>query len=869
MFKSRRSKEDFAEEIRSHLELESDELKAEGLSEAEAQRRARVHFGNVQSAKERFELRYRVQWLDRSFADVRFGLRQCSRSPGFAAVVVLVLALGIGASLAIFAFVDAALLKPLPYADPTRLMQVSEGKPEAPNWPLSYKNYLDWQRLNRSFVSLDIYSGIGFLLRTGSGAEPVAGERVSGGFLRTLGVTPIVGRDFNVSEGQLGGPNVAMLSYGAWVNRFNARQGVVGEAVDLDGVPYTVIGVLPKSFVFAPGGNAEVWVPINKLSFHEQSRNFYTFMGIGRIKDRVTAGMALSDLHAIAIRLLQQYPAAGQEANAAVTPLAQIITGDVRPILLVLLAGSGLLLLIACVNVASLMLVRSESRRREVAVRSALGATPARLIRQFITESLLLTVTGGLGGVGLAYGLIQMVKRVMPKNLAAGMPFLMVAGWNARTTAFVVVVIAGVALTLAAVPICRLVFQKVSNGLAEGGRGSAGRGWRRMGANMVVLELAVTVMLLAGAGLLGKSLYRLMRVPLGFDPEHIATLQVTAPKTTYATDEQITGLYREIRRRVSGMPGVTSVGMTSMLPVQCDCSTDSIRVEGRQNNRELNEVDERHISPGYMRTLRVPLIRGRDITEDDNSSHPNVAIINRTLARKLFANEDPIGQRLADEEGGHPTVWQIVGVVEDIREGALDAAVAPTEYFPLSQARQSTFRLVVKTSSDASALLPSLASTLHSINPDIGTSDEATMNQKISLTQAALLHRFTAWIVGGFAALALTLGVVGLYGVVAFSVSQRTREIGVRMALGAQRSTVYRKILGEAGSLTLIGLVLGLICSLATSVLMRKLFFGVAAWDVVNLIGVSALLGLATFAASYVPARRAASINPTEALRTE
>ncbi len=374
MFRRRRNTDDFAEEIKSHLELEADELRTEGLSEEEARRKAKVEFGNVQAARERFYLRGRIVWFDNLFSDIQFAVRQLARKPSFACVTFLVLALGMGTNVAIFAFVDAALLEPLPYAHPDRIMLVSESDTELPGWPLSYPDFLDWQALNKSFSSLDIFTGSGYLLRTSTGAEPVNGERVSGGFFRTLGVQPILGRDFNPGEDHLGGPNVTLLSYRAWVHRFGAQPGVVGRTVDLDNQPYTIIGVLPQSFTFALSGNAEFWVPINTLSPHQHSRTFYSFFGIARLRDGITVQVAQSEIRAISQRLQRQYAITGHDLNAGVTPFSEVVVGDVRPILLTLLSGAGLLLLIACINVSSLVLVRAEGRRREIAVRGALGA---------------------------------------------------------------------------------------------------------------------------------------------------------------------------------------------------------------------------------------------------------------------------------------------------------------------------------------------------------------------------------------------------------------------------------------------------------------------------------------------------------------
>jgi macrolide transport system ATP-binding/permease protein len=471
--------------------------------------------------------------------------------------------------------------------------------------------------------------------------------------------------------------------------------------------------------------------------------------------------------------------------------------------------------------------------------------------------------------VTLAAGLMKLLARLVPKDMAANMPFLEGVGLNTHTGAFAAAVALLAALLLAATPALRLSLQKVRDGLADGDRGAAGLLWRRLGANLVVVELAIAVVLLAGAGLLGQSLYRLLRVPLGFHPDHLATMRVMAPGTVYKTDEQTQGLYREIERRVSSLPGVESVGMTSMLPVECNCSTDRILFPGKTDHGEHNEVDERHVSPVYLPTLKARLLQGRFFTEADDASRPGVAVINQALARKYFPGQDPVGQRIADDEGGRPTVWEIVGVVDDVREGPLDVETWPAEYFPINQTRDHSFSLVVRTSQDAGALLPVLVSTLHQIDPSLGVSDEATMSDKVGATQAALLHRFSAWLVGGFAVVALILGVVGLYGIIAYSVSQRTREIGVRMALGAQRSSVYRLVIRQAGWLTAAGLAIGLVCSVGASMLIRNLLFGVQAWDAVTLGCVAALLGLASMAASFLPARRAASVNPVDALRAE
>ena len=868
LFSRRRFRRELEEEMAFHRAQLEEELVAGGSSREAAREQANRQFGNATRLREQSHeaIGLRVETVAQ---DLRFALRQLRHNPGFAVTAILILALGMGVSVAIFGFVDAAMIRPLPYWQPNRLMDVAETARAWPRANLSLEDYKDYKRLNKSFSSLDVYTEMGYLLETHSGVEPVNAARVSDGFFSTLGVKPMLGRGFLPGEDQPGKPKIVILSYGAWRTRFGGNRGIVGQVVNLSGVAYTVVGVLPREYAFAPLGEAELWVPLLDPAWCEQRRSCHNLYGVGRLRQGVTPQAALADMKTIARRLEAEYPDSNRDQGAAVQPLSELILHDIRPVLELLLAGAGLLLLIACINVASLLLVRSESRRREIAVRVALGATPVRLTRQFVTEGLLLAAAGCAGGVSAACWLMALLTHMVPKAMADGLPFLAAVGLNRDTALFAVAVALGAALLLAATPTLRLSLQPIRDGLQEGGRGHAGMLWRRMGANLVVAELAVAVVLLVGAGLLGQSFYRLLHVQLGFDPGHLAALDLLLPDHVYPKDAQQIAAFREVLDKISSQPGVVSAGLTSVLPVQCNCNTDWIRIAGKPYNGEHNEVNEREVSPGYLATLRAQLIRGRMLTDDDRAGKPNVIVINEALARKYFPGEDPLGKTIGDGKLSPDSLRQVVGVVRDVHESGLDTEVWHTEYEPLYQNADIFTTLVVRTRQAPGAYLPTLVKTLHVLNSNLGVSNEETMEQRIGETQSALLHRFSAWLVGCFAAMALILGVVGLYGVIAYSVSRRTREIGVRMALGAQRSAVYALVMRQAGRLTATGIGIGLVCSVDASLLIRKLLFGVAAWDAPTFACVALVLAGAAMAASFLPAYRAAGVNPTEALRAE
>ena len=858
---------ELSEEMAYHREQMEEELRGRGMSVEQAHRAARRQFGNDLQLREQSQDVTAFR-LESTLQDLRFAARQLRKNPGFAGTAVLVLALGLAASITIFAFVDAALLQPLPYQNPSRLVVAYETTSSCRECKLSYPDYLDWKKTNTVFSSLEAWEATVHLWRSPEGVQSVRSAHVSGGFFRSLGVAAMLGRVFTDRDDTPAAPRGVVLMYDTWQSRFGGRPDIVGQQVILDNAAYSVMGVLPREFHFAMRA-AEFFTTIHDPNRCEQSRGCHDVEGFGRLRDGVSLESAKAEMKALAERLAKEYPESNKGRGARLVTFRDAIVGDIRPTLLVLSSGAGLLLLIAYVNVASLLLVRAESRRRETVLRGVLGASVGRLMRQFVTEGVLLVAVAAGLAIPAAAAAIPRLFQLIPERRLRGMPYFRDAGLHPGVLLFAGAVSLLAVAVFSVTPVLRLSLSNLREDLAEGGRGAAGTLWKRFGSNLVAAELAIAMTLLASAGLLGKSLYRMFHVDLNFNSANLATLEVNVRGAGYERSDQVRALSGRLMEHIPAIPGVVSAAHTSDLPITCNCDSMDFRVLGHAWYGEDDKALRRQTSAGYFKVLQARLIAGRVYTEADDSSKPRVVVINRALAERFFAGEDPIGRTIGDAKLSPKSLAKVIGVVDDVREGDLVEPLAPALYYPFQQDPDGTLFLVVRTEPAPASMMASLVRGIHQVDPNLGVRNEFVMDDRINDSPAAFLNRSSAWLVGGFAVSALLLGAIGLYGVIAYSVSQRTREIGVRMALGAQRGAVYRLILGQAGLVAAVGIVAGLGCSIPAARLLRGLLFGVQSWDAPTLIGVAMVLAICALLASYLPARRAASVNPVEALRAE
>ena len=811
--------------------------------------------------------------------DLRYAVRQFLKTPGLTILVIVTIGLGVGANTALFSVVNGVLLSPLPYPEPDQLVALRESKPNFEWGTVPYPKFRDWQKDNHTFSKMAVWRSYAFSLTGVGEAEQVNAHLVSSDFFPILGVKPILGRNFLAGEDEIGAAPIAVITESLWRRKFASVPDIVGKGITLDGTSFTIVGVIPNSPHFPMSSASvrrEVFVPIGqwKNNLLTSRSAGLGINGIGRLKPGVTIQQARADMANVTQNLAAAFPDASKGTSAKLIPLKQWMVGNIGSLLLVLLASVGFVLLIACANVANLLLARSISRTREFAVRAALGASQRRMLRQLLTESLMLALAGGALGLVLAGWGTRAALRVLPTAL----PRAEEIGLDARVLFFTlgISVLAGVLFGLA--PAFRLSIPKLQESLKEGGSGlSSGR--HRVQGVFIVAEMAMALVLLAGAGLMIRSLTRLWAVDPGFDPQNVLTVGLTLPQSMMsASPDAIRAAFREFDRKIASIPGVEAVSQTwGAVPLAGD-DEQTFWIEGQPkpaNENDKGWAIDYIVGPGYLKALQIPLLRGRFFTDQDNEHSPRVVVIDDVFARKFFPNEDPIGKRIVR---GDASPEEIVGVVGHVKQWGLD--VDDTEklraqfYIPSMQmpddfvAMQPSGSTVIVRSSQAGAgLLDSIRHASQQISKEQIIFNPQTMEQIIADSLAE--RRFSMVLFGAFAALALLLASVGIYGVISHVVGQRTHEIGIRMALGARRLDVLRLILMGAGRLALIGVGVGLVCALGLTRLMANLLYGVGPRDPITFVAVPSILIVVALLASYLPARRATRVDPMAALRYE
>jgi predicted permease len=813
--------------------------------------------------------------------DLKYGLRVLGKNPGFTAVAVLTLALGIGANTAIFSVVNGVLLQPLPYKDPGRLVVVGERTPEFDMMSLSYPNFVDWREQSRSFEGIAAFNWQDYNLTGAGDPEHLSGKRVSAGFFSVFGIPPILGRDFDPNQDRVGASPVVMISGGLWKRRFGMSADAVGKRLTLDGQGYTIIGVIPASFQYR--GSADVYTLLGQWD-DIQARLREVHPGIhavARLKPDVTVAQAQSEMSNIAARLAQAYPKSNAHHGATVRPMAQELVGNVRPALLVLLGAVGFVLLIACSNVANLLLARSTARQREMAVRAAIGASQARLIRQLLTESVLLALAGGALGLLLAsYGTDAVVAAV-PGGLPR-MESITIDGW---VLAFTLAVSLFTGLVFGLAPALQVSHTDPHTTLKEGGRDSTA-GHHGLRAVLVVSEIAASLVLLVGAGLMLNTMWQLSRVDPGFDPRHLLTFSVGLSPVNRSSPDKIRLAYQQLTEAIQGLPGVGAAAVTQLVPLGGDDTELPFWVIGRPRPPTQSEMLWALLyctSPGYLHAMGIPLLRGRYFTDQDTKDLAGVVVIDEVMAQSLFSGEDALGKSIAfadltGEVPGFNKPRQIVGIVGHVKHWGLDSDAAAKIryqlYWPYVQipdqlmtAFSGGVTLMVRATVDPFSMVTGVRRRVAETGRDQPVYNVQTMQQIVSDSVAD--RRFSMLLLGIFAALALVLAWVGVYGVISYTASQRTHEIGIRMALGAGRADVLRLVLGQGLALILIGVGIGLAAALGLTRLMSSMLYGVRPTDLLTFGVVALVLAGVAVLASYIPARRAAKVDPVVALRYE
>ncbi len=871
---------EIVEELSQHLEDQYEQALSRGASEAEAYEAALPTLTEndllVRELK-RIERRVppesvvlgneKTSLIGDLWQDLRYGLRMLWKNPGFTAVAGIALALGIGANSAIFSVVNTILLRPLPYKNPDQLVMVWEenSKQGYPQDTPAAANYIDWRDQNQVFAGIAAMTEISFNLTGAGDPERIDGQRVSASLFPLLGVEPQLGRAFRPAEDRPGASHVVVMSYGLWQRRFGGDPGVVGKPINLNGESFTVVGVMPQRFQF-PTRNDQLWIPIAFDGREAANRGAHYLQVVARMKPGVTLQEAQAEMTTVAARLQQKYPSTNTSIGAVVTPLHEHIVGKIKPALLVLLGAVAFVLLIACANVANLLLARAAVRQKEIALRLALGASRARLIRQFLTESILLASLGGILGLLLALGGVGLLKGFIPANISPA-PAI---GIDSKVLAFTLLVSLLTGLIFGVAPALQVSHFNINDTLKESGRDSAAasRG-NRIRAVLVIIEVAVSFLLLIGAGLLINSFLRLRNVDPGFRTDHVLTMTMVLPQAKYPDRMRRAVFYDELIRRVEALPGVTSAAVVTDVPLTNSGDSVGVSIEGRADPApdRVPIVITRVISSHYFKTMGVALQKGRELTEGDTAGSPPVVVISETTARIFWPGEDALGKRIKVGESTSSNKWlTVVGVVEDVRQYELGIAPKPQMYLPHKQAEFFEPRaLVVQTNVDPLSLAGTIRRSVWEIDKDQPVSNISSMEQVVS--ESVARQRFGMLLLGAFAALALVLAAVGIYGVMSYAIAQRTHEIGIRMALGAQRSDVLGLALGEGLRLVSVGVLIGLAAAFILTRLMTSLLFGVTPTDGLTFLTISVVLVAVAALASYIPARRATKVEPMLALR--
>jgi putative ABC transport system permease protein len=807
--------------------------------------------------------------MDTLLQDLRYGARALARSPGFTAVAALTLALGIGANTAIFSVVHAVLLRPLPYREPDRLVLAWETRGPR-RGGVTAPDYVDWKAQNQVFETLAARDAITANLTGTQDPERVEGRRVTADYLPMLGVRPERGRLFTADEDRPGASHVVVLSHGLWERRFGADPALLGRSIRLDGEPYQVLGVMPAG-VGLPGADEEFWVPLAITPEELRQTGNHRLVVVGRLRPGVSREQAEAEMKAIARRIEPVRPHSNTGISAVLVPLREGLVGDVRSPLLLLLGAVGFVVLIACGNVANLLLARAAGRQREIAVRASLGASRGRVVRQLLVESLLLALVGGVAGVVVGGWGIDALVRTLP----AEVPRVSDVRLDATVLGFTLLLSLATGVLFGLVPALRASRLDLTASLKEGARTMGGVAHARLRAGLTVSQVALALLLLVGAGLLIKSFARVQEVKAGFDANQVLTFRLALPEARYREPVQVAGFYRDLLERAHAIPGVSAAGAVSHLPLDNPGASISFWVEGRPRPapERTDTTRFRAASPGYFQAMSVPVVRGRGLDERDGEGTPRVGVINQTMARRHFAGQDPIGQRLTlDDDATEPL--EIVGVVGDVRHFGLDAEPQPELYLSYAQAtplfwkwQDRSLNLVLRTAGDPADVAPAVRGLVRGADPDLPVIALRPMTQVMADSLAT--RRVYMRLLALFAALALALAAVGIYGVLSYAVARRTGEVGLRMALGATRADVLRLVVGEGLKLTGAGIILGLVAAVGLTRVLVALLFEVSPTDPLTFAAVACLLAAVAVLASYLPAHRATRVDPLVALRYE